>query len=109
MFEDWPGLSAIRMAGDNKRQTSTLVERLDELESRLEHQAVFLQAICKLLVERSGISEEELKAFIKNTEAERLSAQNRKCLNCGNFLPRRKNRCLYCGKDQLPQSIGETI
>lgn len=66
-------------------------KRLTEMDRRLRRLA--LQS--EVLMERSGLSGEQLDALVK--EREKKNAEAWHCTKCGKVLLRALAKCMYCG------------
>jgi hypothetical protein len=108
-FGWWAAIDARGVGEDGRREAATAADRVRALERRVEQQAVVLQALARLVVDRLGVSEAEVLEYVRRAEAARPAAAERTCAKCGNRLPARKTRCIYCGEEQPPQTAGETV
>jgi hypothetical protein len=80
-----------------QREGRALREVVADLQRRVEKQAVLVRALFTLLSVKQGITEAELLDRFRRVEAERASAQVKKCGQCGRTVNERTHRCLYCG------------
>jgi hypothetical protein len=108
-FGWYAALDARGVAEDGKRETATLADQVRLLERRVEQQAVVLQALGRLLAERLGMTDEEILEYVRRAEADRPAAIERVCRHCGNRLPQRKTRCIYCGEDNPVQNVADAV
>jgi ferredoxin len=82
---------------DARDEIRALKGALSDLHRRLEKQAVLVRALFALLCAKQGLTEAELLDHFRRAEAERASAQAKKCPECGRAVNLRTLRCLYCG------------
>ena len=95
-------------AEDGRRRAATLADEVRTLGRRLDEQAAVLQALARLLADRLGLSDAEVMEYVRRAQADRAAAV-RTCAACGNRLPPRKSRCIYCGADPPPESVAEAV
>jgi len=90
-------------AFEAKQQTAQFSDRVRSLEIQVAQTALACQAMWELLRERTGISEAELLAKIKEVDLRDGSQDGRmttvpiKCPACGKPANSKMIRCLYCG------------
>jgi ribosomal protein L40E len=108
-FAWWAAIEARGVGEDARRESATLADQVRALERRVEVQATVLQALARLLAERLGLSDAEVLEYVQRAEAERQAAERRTCTKCGNRLPPRKTRCIYCGEDHPPQAVADAV
>src|SRR5687768_870293 len=86
-----------------------------ELHRRLEKLSIVCRAMRTLLQDRSGLTEKELSQ--RTTEIDlldgkadgRVSVPARTCSGCGHTVAPRHDRCLYCGRTKLTDTVFETV
>jgi hypothetical protein len=74
-----------------------LRDEVTDLQRRVQKQAVIVRALFAFLSAKQGLTEAELLERFRQVEAERASAQAKKCAHCGRAVNQRTQRCLYCG------------
>lgn len=85
-----------------ERKAEDALERIQELETRLERLTQVNQAMWSLLKEVTGLTEEALVERTKALEAAARPAepdvpvQGALCPQCGRSVSLRHNRCLFC-------------
>jgi hypothetical protein len=86
-----------------KQQAAQYSDRVRNLEIQVAQMALACQAMWELLRERTGISESELLAKIKEVDRRdgaqdgRMSPVLIKCPACGKPANSKNIRCMYCG------------
>jgi hypothetical protein len=108
-FGWWAAIDARGVGEDARRESATLADQVRALERRVDMQATVIQALARILAERLGLSDSEVLEYIRRAEAERPAAGQRTCSKCGNRLPPRKSRCIYCGEDHPPQAVADAV
>jgi hypothetical protein len=86
-----------------------LREAVDELQRRLEKQAVLVRALFEFLSATLGLTEAELVARFRDVELAKAGATPRKCPDCGRGVNQRTHRCIYCGAACAVQSAFELL
>src|SRR2546423_4428455 len=87
-----------------KFRTEDLREAVRELEGRVERQALVLRALFTLLMETTGLTEDDLLERVKLLAPlagvyARQAPPRRPCAKCGSSIGQRRNRCLFCGEE----------
>ncbi len=80
-------------------EVNDLTQQVVALQEDLAHTRLILQALCALLREKSGISDEELVAAVQAVETD-LAENPREadeCPSCSRPLQARSKACIYCG------------
>lgn len=86
-----------------KQQASQYADRVHALEAQMAHVSLACQAMWEILRERTGISEADLLAKMKEvdmrdgTQDGRMSPVIIKCPACGKPANSKTTRCMYCG------------
>ncbi len=88
---------------------------IDQLEHRLEQQALVSRALWELLKKHSGLEERDLIAKVAEIDLRdgsldhRLKSPLLDCPNCGNKVNARRRFCAYCGFKDFPANVFETM
>jgi hypothetical protein len=78
-------------------------QRVRDLERRVEHLALACMSMWSLLRDRSGLSDEQLRAQMQKIDEADGVADGRagptliQCPACGRNVFARRGRCMYCG------------
>jgi len=93
------GLTGLQ-ANTDTRLTGT-TDRLTALEHRYERMQLVLVALWALLKAHTGLSDSDLKAYMRNVEAANSGAAGKpaviKCENCHRIIRASATRCVWCG------------
>ena len=97
------------------RRSVTEVSHSDfhELERRLDQQALLLQALAKLLLEKGVVSEPELKQWMERVDAEDGARDGRRrrkggvvlCPKCARKSRAGSTSCQFCGAELPREAI----
>jgi hypothetical protein len=112
MLFDFSWLEAERAqetAGEARRSATALADEVRALRKRLDEQAVVLQALARLLTDKLGLTDAEVMDYVRHAQADRTTGEARTCTACGNKLPPRKVKCIYCGADQAPERVDDVV
>jgi ribosomal protein S27AE len=96
--------AAAERAASAKVTTDT---RLRELENRLDKLMLVCLAMWELLMEKGGLSEEELAEKVEEIDLRdgvgdgKITRKVAECPQCGRVMSPRHSRCLYCGAEKL--------
>ncbi len=97
---------AASAARDAAHRASDAAERVRDLQIRLDHLTLACTALWSILKEKTGITEDELLARIKELDLAddgvqdgRLKKKAIICPNCGRTMSSTHLRCMYCGHD----------
>ena len=88
---------------------------IDQLEHRLEQQALVSRALWELLKKHSGLEERDLVAKVAEIDLRdgsldhRLKSPLLDCPNCGNKVNARRRVCAYCGFKDFPANVFEML
>jgi hypothetical protein len=96
-------------ATDAKRSTVHLADQVRALSKRLDEQAIVLQALARLLADKLGLTDADVMDYVRQAHADRAAGEARTCTTCGNKLPPRKAKCIYCGADQPPGKVDDVV
>lgn len=96
-------------AGDARRSAAHLADQVRALTRRLDEQAAVLQALARLLADKLGLTDAEVMDYVRRAQADRTTGGSRTCTACGNKVPPRKARCIYCGADQPPEKVDDMV
>ncbi len=75
------------------------------LEDKVDSLALTCQAMWEILRARTDVTEEELMSKVNEIDLRdgkadgKMGSAAAPCSQCGRILNKRRNRCLYCGKD----------
>jgi hypothetical protein len=95
-------------ASDARQLAAHLADQVRALTRRLDEQAAVLQALARLLADKLGLTDAQVMDYVRRAQADR-AGEGRTCAACGNRLPPRKARCIYCGADQLPEKVDDVV
>ena len=96
-------------AADARRSAAQLADQVRALTRRVDEQAAVLHAVARMLADKLGLTDGEVMEFVRQAQAARASGTTRVCAACGNKLPPRKAKCIYCGAEQPPESVGDAV
>ena len=99
----------IGRVSDAHRDISSLQKTIDDLQRRVEKQAILLRALFLLLRDSAGLTEKRLLDRFRQCEADRANAPTKRCSGCGRPVSLRHNRCLYCDEACIVQSAFELL
>lgn len=100
------------------RSASSAREVKDDLrfmEERLDKLALVCMAMWSLLIEKNGMTEEQLMERVREIDLQdgdadgRVGKKVRKCLQCGRTMSPRHSRCLYCGAEEAKLSAFDDV
>jgi hypothetical protein len=86
-----------------KQQAVQYSDRVRALEAQVNHMALACQALWELLRERTGVSEQELLAKMKEVDLRdgaqdgRMTPVLTHCPKCGKPSNSKSTTCMYCG------------
>jgi hypothetical protein len=96
-------------ASECQRKIAELEEAVRRLERQVVKQAHLMQVLHGLLIETRGMTEAEFLDKVRQVEAERTTAPPKTCRHCGKVLPKKDNRCIYCGEVRPVESVAELL
>jgi hypothetical protein len=87
----------------------------EQIEHRLEQQALVSRALWELLKKHAGLEERDLVAKVAEIDLRdgsldhRLKSPLLDCPNCGNKVNARRRFCAYCGFKDFPTDVFERL
>ena len=72
-------------------------QRIRDLQFRVGNLAATCQALCNLMVEKLGVSPEEVKGAIEQTLSLSAVSASGTCPFCNHPFDKGRTACLYCG------------
>ncbi|MBN1864640.1 MAG: hypothetical protein JW808_07040 [Victivallales bacterium] len=92
-----------------KSQAMQAMSEHEKLADEVHHLKLLLESVWILLREKTGLSDEELKAGLKAVKLKHAEAAAKsepgKCISCGKAIASESARCVFCGtvqeKDRL--------
>lgn len=103
------------MAAESASTAHATAIQLQELEDRLERLSLVCRAMWTFLQESQGLTEEQLFARVLEVDLidgqadGRVKKTGRKCRQCGRVMSNRHHRCMYCGAEELVETVFDTI
>ena len=89
--------AAEQSAQQAQRGVEHLESELQRAEERLEKLSVLTAAMWSLLKEKTGVTDDELRAITgKIEEQQQEESRQLTCPQCGRAMLARAHRCLYC-------------
>ncbi len=98
-----------------KQDSVDLADTVRDLEGRLDRQALVVRALFTLLVDKVGMTEQELLQRVREIApsggvfARPPVPAPRPCSKCGRTFGHKRNRCLFCGEEWEVASAFELI
>lgn len=90
---------------DAKRQARRAASTTEILQGQVDRLALAVEALWTLLRDSTGITDEQLRARIKEIDLSdgkldgKVTRAPSKCPDCGRTVAKRHLRCIYCGKE----------
>ena len=90
------GTSIVQLTND----LNDLSKEVTTLREDLSHTRLILQALCRLLKDSTGVTEDQLSETIAalEKELENTPREAEKCPSCDRALQDRAKACIYCGE-----------
>ncbi len=92
-----------------KSQAMQAVNEHEKLAGEVHHLSLLLEAVWSLLREKTGLSDEELKAELRAVKLKHAEAAAKSepgnCTNCGKALAAESNKCVFCGAVQEKEKL----
>jgi ribosomal protein S27AE len=73
-----------------------LQETIRHLQSRVDRQALVIQALKEMLLSHGGFSEDQFLEKLQLAATQKLDSK--KCSKCGKAMNAKHLRCIYCGE-----------
>ena len=112
-MDAWDVFQQFQIEGANRRADQAMVKAestrdviqnsIDHIDDRVSHLALLCRAMFEMLQERTDITDKDLvkkmeEIDLRDGKADgKMSAQIKKCPECGRTMSPKHNRCLYCG------------
>jgi hypothetical protein len=90
------------------REIAASRQVIQQLEERVERQALVLRALCTTLREH-GITEQVLLERVGDIGDQTKDARPKTCAKCGKELRQMRDRCIYCGTQCPAQFALESL
>lgn len=107
---NWDDLPASSRGGDERALSA-----VRQLEERVDRLALVNMALWTIISKELKITEEELLLRVQEIDLRdgkldgKLSAEVTDCAACGRKISKKHNRCLYCGKESIPDAFGTVL
>ncbi len=110
VLSDWLSLHTAALPVDyaSHLEAANLARQLEKIDERQQRLALLLQALVQLLEAQGLLKEERLLAMAEAIDRSDGVADGRqvrqsslRCGHCGRVNPGSRQRCLYCGSEEL--------
>ncbi len=84
----------------NSRAVESNIDRINKLERQFEELSLLTESLWQLLKQETNLFESDFDAkvesiFVQKKQEAKLKVE---CLNCGQKLPKKEEKCYYCGE-----------